>query len=43
MESFAERLRTETELDEVSVVLIAVVAKTMHPTSAKVWIKEAQR
>lgn len=39
MDSLAERLRTELEIEDLTTELIEVVAKTMQPVTATVWIR----
>lgn len=41
IERFVERLRHEVSVDEVTNELLNVVAKTMHPRGAAVWIRSS--
>jgi hypothetical protein len=43
VERFARRLRTNLDLDELTGDLLAVVAKTVQPSAATVWIRGDRR
>jgi hypothetical protein len=43
VERFARRLRTNLDLDELTGDLLAVVAKTVQPSTATVWIRGDRR
>jgi hypothetical protein len=39
VERFARRLRTHLDLDELTGDLLGVVAKTVQPSTASIWIR----
>lgn len=40
VDRFSERLRTDLEIEDVAGVMLDVVAKTIEPSTASVWVKE---
>jgi hypothetical protein len=43
LDSFADRLRDEVDLDALSADLVAAVSRTMAPSHASVWLRERSR
>jgi MFS family permease len=43
VEAFSIRLRDEVDLDALTVELLAVVAQTMQPTTASLWLRPSPR
>jgi hypothetical protein len=41
VDAFAARLRDQVDLDALHGELLAVVAQTMQPTRASLWLREA--
>ena len=43
VDAFASRLREQVDLDALSAELVGVVADTVHPAHAGLWLREARR